>query len=107
MKNTSGSGHQGGFVITVAFDIDPAHLDSFMREMVTNARASREREPGCLVFDVCTDPAQPNQVFLYELYTDAAAFEQHKRELHFLEFDRTVALWVRGKVVRRYDLVDR
>lgn len=107
MKHPTTSGLTSGFVVTVEFEVDGAQLGPFMREMVTNARASREREPGCLVFDVCVDPAQPTQVFLYELYIDAAAFEQHKREGHFLDFDHTVAPWLLRKVVRSYTLVDR
>ena len=107
MKHPPGPTTPGGFVVTVQFEVVAAHLEPFMQEMVTNARASREREPGCLVFDVCVDPAQPTQVFLYELYTNAAAFEQHKREAHFLSFDRAVAPWLLGKAVRSYTLVDR
>ena len=99
--------HQSGFVVTVQFTIDPAHRDEFMREMVANARASREREPGCSVFDVCVDPAQPALVFLYEVYADAAAFEQHKREAHFLKFDRKVSAWIQHRLIRTYSLVDR
>ena len=100
-------GAVSGFVVTVQFGIDPVHWDAFMREMVANARSSREREPGCLVFDVCTDPAQPGQVFLYEIYRDAAAFEQHKREAHFLEFDRKVSAWILSRAIRTYKLMDR
>ena len=96
-----------GFVVTVQFGIDPAHMDAFMQEMVANASSSREREPGCLVFDVCVDPAQPAQVFLYEVYRDVAAFEQHKREAHFLEFDRKVSAWILNRAIRTYALVDR
>ena len=44
-------GAVSGFVVAVQFGIDPVHWDAFMREMVANARSSREREPGCLVFD--------------------------------------------------------
>ena len=55
-----------GFVVTVQFGIAPEHMDAFMQVMVANARSSREREPGCLAFDVCVDPAQPAQVFLNE-----------------------------------------
>lgn len=95
------------FVVTVQFSVDPQHLDAFMREMVANARDSRQREPGCLAFDVCQDASAPEQVFLYEIYRDAAAFEQHKREAHFLAFDRTVAPWVRHKAIRTLALVDR
>jgi len=95
------------FVVTVQFSVAPQHLADFMREMVANARDSRQREPGCLAFDVCEDPARPGQVFLYEVYRDAAAFEQHKREAHFLAFDRMVAPWVLHKEVRLLALVDR
>ncbi|MEO6624437.1 MAG: putative quinol monooxygenase [Burkholderiaceae bacterium] len=95
------------FVVTVQFSIHPTHSAAFLREMVANARNSREREPGCVAFDVCEDPAQAGQVFLYEIYTDAAAFEQHKREAHFLEFDKVVAPWVSHKSVKILALVDR
>ncbi len=95
------------FVVTVEFSVIPRHHADFMREMVANASDSRQREPGCMVFDVCEDPSRPEQVFLYEIYRDAAAFEQHKREAHFLAFDRTVAPWIVHKEVRILTLVDR
>jgi len=94
-------------VVTVQFAVAPHHLADFMREMVANARDSRQREPGCLAFDVCEDPSRPGQVFLYEIYQNAAAFEQHKRETHFLAFDRTVAPWILHKEIRILALVDR
>jgi autoinducer 2-degrading protein len=94
------------FVVTVQFKIAPDHLPEFMHEMVANARASREIEPGCLVFDVCGDPAQAGTVFLYEIYRDEAAFQQHQREAHFLQFDKAVAPWVLKKTVKTYVLVE-
>ena len=90
------------FVVTVQFVIAPDHFPEFMQEMLANARASREVEPGCLVFDVCTDPARAGGVFLYEIYRDEAAFRQHQREDHFLRFDKVVAPWVLDKAVRTY-----
>lgn len=107
MGSTTSVPAAGSFVVTVQFGIHDRHYAAFMREMVANAKASRDREPGCLVFDVCEDTKRPGQVFLYEIYTDAAAFEQHKREAHFLEFDRKVAPWVQHRSIQIYDLVDR
>ena len=107
MRTAPASTPRARFVVTVQFSIQPQHCAQFMREMVANARASREREPGCVVFDVCEDPAQPGQVFLYEIYTDAAAFDQHKREAHYLEFDRKVSPWVLHKAIKIYSLADR
>jgi quinol monooxygenase YgiN len=87
------------FVITVEFQIKPAHRESFMREMAANAIASVEREPGCRQFDVCVSGDDPNKVFLYEIYDDRAAFDAHKQMPHFLSFDTTVKDWVARKTV--------
>lgn len=107
VSSTKKDGTPATFVVTVQFGIAPEHYVSFMREMLINARNSRELEPGCVVFDVCEDPAQTGQVFLYEIYRDAAAFEQHKREAHFLAFDRLVTPWVQHRSVKIYSLLDR
>ena len=94
------------FVVTVQFSIDIGHHAEFMRAMVDNARQSRQHEPGCLAFDVCEDPTRSDQVFLYEVYQSEAAFEQHTRAAHFLDFDHKVALWVVEKKVKILNLVD-
>lgn len=93
-------------VVTVDFRIKPPFVDAFRKEMVANARASREREPGCRRFDVAYSPADPTLVVLYELYDDAAAFQQHVRSEHFRTFDAAVASWVAGKEVRQFELAD-
>lgn len=93
-------------VVTVDFRIKPQFVDAFRKEMVANARASREREPGCRRFDVAYSPADPTLVYLYELYDDAAAFQQHVLSEHFRHFDAAVASWVAGKDVRQFALAD-
>ena len=91
------------YVVTVEFEIKVEKLDEFRAQMVANARASREREPGCLQFDVCADPAKPERIFLYEVYADRAAFDAHLTTEHFKAFDRTVASWIAAKAVRSYE----
>ena len=95
------------FVVTVQFRIKPDHCSEFIKEMLENASQSRRLEPGCLAFDVCEDPARSSQVFLYEVYQNAAAFEQHKKEAHFLSFDQKVSAWVMEKKVTILSLIDR
>lgn len=90
------------YIVTVEFTIKPERLDAFLPLMVENAKASREKEPGCRQFDVCTDPAAPNRVFLYEVYADRAAFDIHLASSHFKAFDSAVAQWIEAKVVRIY-----
>jgi quinol monooxygenase YgiN len=58
--------------------------------MAANAESSVRDEPGCLRFDVCAVGSDENRFVLYELYTDAAAFEAHKASPHFARW-RTVA----------------
>ena len=94
------------FVVTAQFSIDPGHYPEFMSAIVDNARQSRQYEPGCLTFDVCTDPTRSDQVFLYEVYQSEAASEQHKRTGHFLHFQHSVAPWIVEKKVNVLNLVD-
>ena len=94
------------YVVTVEFDIKAENLGAFRAQMIANATASREKEPGCLQFDVCADPAKPERIFLYEIYSDRAAFDVHLAAEHFKTFDRTVAPWSAAKVVRIYHKLD-
>ena len=94
------------YVVTVEFEIKPEKLHDFRAQMLANARASREREPGCRQFDVCADPAKPGLIFLYEVYDNRAAFDAHLAAEHFKTFDRTVAPWIASKAVRVYDRLE-
>ena len=88
------------YVITVEFEIDPAHLAAFLPLMSQNAAASVRDEPGCRQFDVCQDPEASNHIFLYELYDDQAAFDAHLGTPHFKAFDEATADMIRSKSVR-------
>ena len=94
------------YVVTVEFEIKPEKLEDFRAQMLANARASREREPGCRQFDVCADPAKPGLIFLYEVYDDRAAFDAHLAVEHFKTFDRTVAPWIASKAIRTYERLE-
>jgi len=94
------------YVVTVEFEIKEENLGAFRAQMIANARASREREQGCLQFDVCADPAKAQRIFLYEVYADRAAFDAHLAAEHFKTFDRTVAPWIAAKTVHTYARLD-
>lgn len=64
--------------------LQPGSLEQFMDAMRVNAASSVRDEPGCLVFDVVRDRNDPDLVWLYEVYTDEAAFEAHMLTAHFL-----------------------
>ena len=71
-------------------EVRPERREEFLAGMTANAEASVRDEPGCLRFDVSAVAADPNRFFLYEIYTDAAAFEAHKAAPHFARW-RSVA----------------
>jgi len=93
------------FAVTVLFQIKEGHMDAFMPLMIDNAQTSLKTEPGCRQFDVCADPANPRDVFLYEIYDDEAAFKMHLQSAHFLTFDAKVADMVETKNVQTYTQV--
>lgn len=90
------------FAVVVTFRIRPNQMGTFLPAMRANAQTSLAEEPGCHRFDVCTDPDRPNEVFLYELYTDRAAFMVHLASDHFVAFDAHVAEMIATKDVRTY-----
>lgn len=94
------------YVVTVEFVVKIEHVQDFRIAIVANARASREFEPGCHQFDVCTDPANARAIYLYELYSDRAAFDAHLASDHFWQFDQQVARWIERKTARMLERLD-
>ena len=76
--------------LLVTFKIKPEHRERFIKAAEDDSICSMRDEPGCLRFDVCAVGSDENRFVLYELYTDAAAFEAHKASPHFARW-RTVA----------------
>ena len=94
------------FVVTVTFEIKKEHLETFMKAMTLQAHNSVIREHGCLQFDVCQDQQKPERIFLYEVYSDRAAFDVHLQTAHFLEFDKTVSPWTDSKIAEQWERVE-
>ena len=90
------------FAVIVTFEIREGQMEAFMPLMLANAATSLEDEAGCHQFDVCRDPERPDEVFLYEIYEDAQAFQIHLKSAHFLAFDTKVADMIASKSVKTY-----
>ena len=58
--------------------------------MLGDAKGSVNDEPGCLRFDVIQDAGDPNRIWLYEVYVDEAAFQEHLKAPHFIKWRDTV-----------------
>ena len=86
------------FLVAVTFQIAPERAADFIARVQQQATDSLT-EPGCSRFDVWQAPGNAATVFLYEIYDDAAAFEEHLASAHFKAFDAEVAPWVTDKKV--------
>lgn len=93
------------YAVVVTFRIKPDRLEAFMPLMLKNARMSLDHEDGCHQFDVATDADRPNEVFLYEIYSDRAAFDAHLKADHFLAFDAATTGMIAAKDVRTFQTV--
>ncbi len=91
------------FVITVVFEVRPECAEDFSDAVQAQARNSVDNETDCHLFDVCRDAARPDRFFLYELYSDKAAFDEHLKSAHFLDFDQKVADMVVSKSVESWN----
>ncbi|MGX9355437.1 putative quinol monooxygenase [Roseobacteraceae bacterium S113] len=92
------------YAVTVIFEIAADQIEAFMPLMTHNAQTSRDVEPGCHVFDICRDGTT---IFLYELYSDRAAFDAHLQSAHFKDFDAQVGPMILSKDVRLFSEVIR
>jgi (4S)-4-hydroxy-5-phosphonooxypentane-2,3-dione isomerase len=85
------------YAIIVEFTLHEGALQRFMPLMLANAAASLDSEPGCARFDVLQKSGKPNEIVLYEIYRDRAAFDAHLTSAHFREFNVATAPLIRDK----------
>jgi (4S)-4-hydroxy-5-phosphonooxypentane-2,3-dione isomerase len=77
----------------VDLEISPDQIEAFIAALKENAAATIQ-EPGCRQYDVLQSPANPNQIFIYEVYENGAAVEAHRASEHFKKYLATT-----GKMV--------
>ena len=81
------------YVIVAPIQIKAEHKEAFIEAMLGDAKGSVNNEPGCLRFDVIQEGADPNRIWLYEVYVDEAAFQAHTRTPHYITWRDTVKDW--------------
>jgi autoinducer 2-degrading protein len=82
--------------IFVTIKVKPGKMEEFVEASLGDARGSVGDEPGCYRFDVLQGRAEPNTAYLYEIYQDDAAREQHRTMPHYLKWRESVADLIEG-----------
>ena len=90
------------FVVTVRFAVKPEHAAAFLARVKQQAADSLALEADCRQFDVCRQAEPGDAVFLYEIYSDEAAFRDHLASDHFKAFDAEVRDWIAEKTVETW-----
>jgi len=93
------------YLVAVTFDIHAEQAGAFATRVARQATDSLT-EPGCHRFDVWAEPGNPARIFLFEIYTDRAAFDAHLASAHFKAFDAEVTDWIANKTVETWVLGD-
>src|SRR5208282_790752 len=73
------------FISAVEYDIVPGQVDNFLAALKENGAAS-VKEPGCRELDITVSQKDPNHVFIFEVYDNAAAAEAHTATEHFKKY---------------------
>ena len=81
------------YVLVVTIDIRPGFKEQFVAAMLDDARGSVTNERDCMRFDVIQDEQNPDRIYLYEVYRDRAAFDDHNQAPHFIRWRDTAKDW--------------
>ena len=70
----------------------------FLRALKEDVESTLQYERrSCLVFEVVQDEKSANRFYLYEVYVEAAAFENHKKTKWYKKWEETVKDWIDPK----------
>ncbi|MEO0390580.1 MAG: putative quinol monooxygenase [Pseudomonadota bacterium] len=83
--------------VCVTLRIKPGQFSAFLAALRAHGQRCLDREADCHRFEICTDGAEPDGLFIYEVYSNRAAFDAHLQSDHFLAFDADVSAMVAQK----------
>jgi quinol monooxygenase YgiN len=69
------------YVITADFEIVAADFDKYVALAKENATVSI-KDPGCREFNIAISPKNPNHVYIFEVWENAAALDAHRATDH-------------------------
>lgn len=92
------------YIVAVNLVVDAKDADSFAERIKQHAKNSLTQE-GCLGFSVSRDHENPASFHLWEVYRDAAAFEEHKSADFMAEFSKFAGPLLKSRVLATGNLI--
>ena len=87
------------YVVAATWRAKAGH-EQEIEELIRVMKGLSREEPGTLMFEAHRSPTDPGLFFLYEQFTDAAAFEAHTATPHFEKY-------VKGQALRKLERRER
>jgi (4S)-4-hydroxy-5-phosphonooxypentane-2,3-dione isomerase len=102
LGHNNAAAQSGPFYINaVDIDVVPGQIDAYLAALKENGAAA-VHEPGCHEFNITVSPKDPNHVFIFEVYDNAAAFEAHRATDHFKKYAATTKDMVAKRDARAF-----
>jgi (4S)-4-hydroxy-5-phosphonooxypentane-2,3-dione isomerase len=92
------------YINAVDIDVVPGHIDKYLAALRENGAAS-VHEPGCREFNITVSQNDPNHVFIFEVYDDAAALDAHRQTDHFKKYVETTKDMIAKRDARHFSSV--
>jgi quinol monooxygenase YgiN len=82
------------YVNAVDIDVVPGQIENYLAALKENGAAAVQTEPGCREFNITVSQNDPNHVFIFEVYDNAAALDAHRQTDHFKKYAATTKAMV-------------
>ena len=93
-------------VLVARYQVKTGKAGEVLEALSRMAPLVKEREPGCMLYQVNRSTEDPDHFLLYEQYVDQAAFEGHRTTPHFKEIVEAIVIPMLDKREREiYELV--
>jgi autoinducer 2-degrading protein len=86
------------YSVFVTIDVKSECLSEFTQASLADARGSVGNESGCFRFDILRDNNLDSRFYLYEVYRDEEALQEHLQTPHFKLWHSTVENMVIGDI---------
>jgi quinol monooxygenase YgiN len=92
------------YIVAVNLVVDPKDADTFAERIKQHAKNSLT-QAGCLGFSVSRDHDNPASFHLWEVYKDAAAFDEHKAADFMADFSKFAGPLLKTRVLATGNLI--
>jgi quinol monooxygenase YgiN len=86
-----------------ALEIDPARVEQYKAALREEISSSIRLEPGVITLYAVSVKNHPEQVRLFEMYADQAAYESHIQSVHFKRYKAETQSMVRSLTLLETD----